>query len=290
MPPAAPIERRSEAPRPASGGRRRRSAVLAGLALGLALGLYLLGPWRTTVLVLGLDRAPQGTAVARSDTMLLVTVDPPSGYAGMLSLPRDLWVSVPGLGPGRINTAHFFGEAAAPGQGPPMAVRTVSENFGLDIDGYVRVTFDGIVDSVDALGGLVIDLPTAMSGYAAGEHRLDGRQALAFVRDRAGSDDFFRMQRSQLFLKAALRQAARPASWPRMPLAAAAFLRSLESNLPVWEWPRLIVGLLRAGADGIDGRTITREMVQPFTTDQGAQVLAPVWERINPVLLEMFGQ
>lgn len=242
------------------------------------------------MLVLGLDRAPQGTAVSRSDTMLLVTVYPPLGYAGMLSLPRDLWVSVPGIGPSRINTAHFFGEASARGQGPQLAVQTVSENFGLDIDGYVRVTFDGIVDSVDALGGLVIDLPTAMSGYAAGEHRLDGKQALAFVRDRAGSDDFFRMQRGQLFLKAVLRQTARPLTWPRIPLAAASLLRSMDSDLPAWEWPRLIVGLLRAGAAGIDGRTITRDMVQPFTTDQGAQVLAPVWERINPVLLEMFGQ
>jgi LCP family protein required for cell wall assembly len=275
-------------PRP----RRRtsRSAVVLGLILGVAAALFLLGPWRTTVLLLGIDRAPQGTAVARSDTMILLTIMPPSGYVGMLSLPRDLWVTIPGVGTNRINTAHFFGEGAAPGSGPGLAVRTVRENFGLDVDGYARLTFDGIIQSVDALGGVVIDLPTAMSGYAAGEHRLDGKQALAFVRDRAGSDDFFRMQRGQVFLKAVLRQTANPLHWLRVPRATAALLSSLDSNLPPWEWPRLLFAMLRAGPDRIDARTITREMVLPFTTDQGAQVLAPNWERINPVLLEMLGQ
>ncbi len=270
--------------------RRRRSAVVLGLILGAAAALNLLGPWRTTVLLLGIDRAPQGTAVARSDTMILLTIVPLSGYTGMLSLPRDLWVTIPGVGANRINTAHFFGEGAAPGSGPGLAVQTVRESFGLDVDGYARLSFDGMVQSVDALGGVVVDLPTAMSGYDAGQHRLDGKQALAFVRDRAGSDDFFRMQRGQLFLEAVLRQTANPLHWPRVPLAAIGLLRSLDSNLPAWEWPRLVLAMLRAGPDGIDARTITREMVLPFTTDQGAQVLAPNWGQINPVLLEMFGQ
>jgi len=79
-------------------------------------------------------------------------------------------------------------------------------------------------------------------------------------------------------------------TWPRVPLAAAALLRSFDTDLPPWEWPRLVFALLRSGPDGIDGRTITREMVSPFQTNQGAQVLAPNWDRINPVLMEMFGQ
>lgn len=258
--------------------------------LGTALSLYLLGPWRTTLLLLGVDRAPQGTLVARSDTMILLTSLPASGYAGMLSLPRDLWVSIPGAGPNRINTAHFYGEIIAPGGGPPLAVQTVRETFGLEVDGYARVTFDGIVESVDALGGVVVDLPQAMSGFSVGQHRLDGRQALAFVRDRAGSDDFARMQRAQIFLRAVLGRAADPLTWPRLPRAAIALLRSIDSDLPLWEWPRLALALLRAGPEGIDGRTITRPMVRPFVTGQGAQVLDPNWDIINPVLMEMFGQ
>jgi LCP family protein required for cell wall assembly len=249
-----------------------------------------MGPWRTTVLLLGIDRAPVGTAVARSDTMILLTIVPPAGYTGMLSLPRDLWVTVPGVGVNRINTAHFFGESQAAGSGPRLALETVRQNFGLDLDGYVRLSFAGIVESVDALGGLVVDLPTPMSGYDAGRHRLDGTQALAFVRDRAGSDDFFRMGRGQLFFRAVLSQVANPLTWPRLPFAAAALLRSLDTDVPPWEWARLAFALVRSGPEGIDGRTITRDMVSPFQTDQGAQVLAPIWDRINPVLLEMFGQ
>lgn len=268
----------------------RRSAVSLGVVVGLSAALYLMGPWRTTVLLLGIDRAPEGTAVARSDSMILLTIVPPAGYTGMLSLPRDLWVAVPGVGENRINTAHFFGESLAAGEGPKLAAETVRQNFGLDIDGYARLSFAGIVESVDALGGLVVDLPTPMSGYSAGRHRLSGTQALAFVRDRAGSDDFFRMGRGQLFIRAALRQLANPLNWPRVPLATVAVLRSFDTDLPPWEWPRLAFALLRTGPDGIDGRTISREMVSPFQTNQGAQVLAPNWDRINPVLLEMFGQ
>jgi len=289
-----PVPRARAAQVPGPPGRAlrpgRRRTVLAGILLGIASSLYLLGPWRTTVLLLGVDRAPQGTLVARSDTMILFTSVPPSGYVGMLSLPRDLWVNVPGVGPNRINTAHFFGEAEATGGGPPLAVQTVGETLGLDIDGYARLTFNGLVESVDALGGVVIELPTAMSGYAAGRHRLDGKEALAFVRDRAGSDDFSRMQRAQLFLRAVLRQSANPLSWPRLPLATAALLRSVDTDLPPWEWPRLALAVLRVGPDGIDGRTITRSMVRPFATDQGAQVLYPNWDLINPMLMEMFGQ
>jgi len=287
IPPAGVPERQEPDRRPRP---HRRGALLPGLALGLCIALYLMGPWRTTVLLLGIDRAPEGTAVARSDTMILLTIVPAAGYTGMLSLPRDLWVTVPGAGANRINTAHFFGESLAAGEGPRLAADTVRENFGLDVDGYARLSFDGIVESVDALGGIVVDLPTPMSGYSAGRHRLNGTQALAFVRDRAGTDDFFRMGRGQLFFRAALRQMANPLTWPRLPLAAAALLRSLDTDLPPWEWPRLAFALVRSGPDGIDGRTITREMVSPFQTNQGAQVLEPNWDRINPVLMEMFGQ
>jgi LCP family protein required for cell wall assembly len=286
-PPTESLEGRT----PESRARRpRRGALFLGVVLGLCASLYLMGPWRTTVLLLGIDRAPEGTAVARSDTMILLTIVPPAGYTGMLSIPRDLWVAVPGVGANRINTAHFFGESQAAGSGPRLALDTVRQNFGLDINGFARVSFAGIVESVDALGGLVVELPAPMSGYDAGRHRLNGVQALAFVRDRAGSDDFFRMGRGQLFLRAVLTQLANPLTWPRLPLATAALLRSLETDVPPWEWPRLAFALARSGPDGIDGRTMDREMVAPFQTDQGAQVLAPNWDRINPVLMEMFGQ
>jgi LCP family protein required for cell wall assembly len=266
------------------------SVAMVGLILGLSVGLYLLAPIRTNILLLGIDRRPGETNASRTDTMILTTVEPLQPYVGMLSIPRDLWVTLPDGSQNRINTAHFFAEAASPGSGPEAAKQVVAQNFGVTVDNYLRLNFAGLRDFVDTLGGVQIDLPQAMSGYSPGRHQLDGEQALAFVRDRAGSDDFARMGRGQLFLRAVLKEMASPATWPHLPVASLALLQSIDSDVPVWQWPRLVFALIRAGPDGIDGRVITRDMAHGFTTDAGAQVLAPDWPRINPVLKDMFNQ
>jgi LCP family protein required for cell wall assembly len=265
--------------------------MLLGTVLGVAGAAYLLAPIRTNVLILGADRRPaEASAASRSDLMILTTVIPATPYVGMLSIPRDLWVEIPGYGPNRINAAYFLAEANSAGAGPQAAVDTVRTNFGVDVHGYVMLEFAGFVRFVDALGGVDIQLDTATGGYPAGRHHLDGTKALAFARDRQGSDDFFRMERGQVLLRALLERARQPFSWPRWPVAGAALLAATKTNMPVWTWPRLGLALVRAGPDGIVARTISRAMVQGFTTDAGAQVLAPDWTRINPVLFELFGQ
>jgi LCP family protein required for cell wall assembly len=241
-------------------------------------------------LLLGIDRSPAGTNLGRSDTMILTTVVPPQPYVGMLSIPRDLWVSIPGNGENRINTAHFFAEAEKTDSGPAAAVRTVHENFGVDVDAYVRFNFEGLISVVDALGGVPIELETSTGGLPPGIHVLDGESALAFVRDREGSDDFFRMAHGQIFIKALLRKISDPRAWPLLPGAFISLIRHVDTDLTPWVWPRLLVAVLRSGSGGIDARIISREMVQGFTTAEGAQVLDPDWSRINPVLFEMFAQ
>lgn len=151
-------------------------------------------------------------------------------------------------------------------------------------------SFAGFVGFVDALGGVDVELASPMAGYAAGAHHLDGAQALAFARDRMGTDDFFRMERAQILLGSILRPGLNLLSAPRWPAASLALLAAVDTDLPSWLWPRLALAILRAGPGGIDARTIGRDMVQGFTTAGGAQVLAPDWGRINPVLMEMFGQ
>jgi LCP family protein required for cell wall assembly len=264
--------------------------ALVGMILGLSTAIYLLAPFRTNLLLLGIDRRPGETNASRTDTMILTTVEPLQPYVGMLSIPRDLWVTLPDGQQNRINTAHFFAEASLPGSGPEAAKLVVAQNFGVTVDFYIRLNFDGLRQFVDALGGVEVDLPQAMSGYSAGLHRLNGTQALAFVRDRAGSDDFARMARGQLFLKGLLNELGSPATWPHWPLAAASLARSIDSDVPVWLWPRLGLTLIRTGPSGIDGRIIGRQMAQGFTTSGGAQVLAPDWSQINPMLKAMFNQ
>ena len=275
--------------------RQRRSFGCCGGLLAIPLLImalvlvYLFFPFKTRVLLLGVDRAEDGSYTGRTDTIILVQVNPLQPDVRMLSIPRDLWVPIPGVGENRINTAHFFAEANQPGSGPQAVMEVVEANFSVRVGYYARVRFDGFANLIDTLGGVTITLDEPMGNLDAGRHHLDGAQALAFARDRSGTDDFFRMQQGQYILLATARQMINPLTWPRLPAAASAFFSLVDTNLPAWEWPRLGLALLRGGMDGVDHRTITREMVTPFLTDGGAQVLLPNWEFIRPMISEMFG-
>ena len=140
------------------------------------------------MLVLGIDYTDPGSDLGRSDTIIMTTFDPFEPYLGMLSIPRDLWVSIPGIGENRINTAHFYGEMTHPGLGPELLSRTIEDNFGISPDYFVRIKFDGVREIVDAMGGIQIELEQPMAGYPPGVHYLTGNKALAFARHRQGSD------------------------------------------------------------------------------------------------------
>jgi len=252
--------------------------------------LYFLAPLRNTFLVLGVDRAPEGTALGRTDTMMIVSVNPLLPTVRMLSIPRDLWVSIPGVGENRINTVHFFAEADQPGSGPKAVMQAVRNDFQVPVRYYMRVRFDGVVQIVDAMGGVDINMPESMSGYEAGWNHLTGDQALAFARDRKDADDFFRMAHGQLLIKSIVRQMLAPTTWIRIPVITATVFRLVDTNLPFWNWPRIGLALVRAVIGGnIDNRTLDRQMATPFVTNEGASVLLPNWELINPLVREMFG-
>lgn len=121
---------------------------------------------RVNILLLGSDSRP-GEKFGRTDTMIVVTIDPQAKTAGMLSLPRDLWVSVPGYGESRINQAHRTGGVENyPGGGPALAVATVEANLGMPIDFYVLVDFEGFQQVVDTLGGIDLCVPEAIDAAA----------------------------------------------------------------------------------------------------------------------------
>ena len=294
---------------------RRRSFVL-GYCLGLVGGalcllasllavVFVFAPARTNILVLGLDRRPQETHyIVRTDTMILATVNPDAPYVGMLSIPRDLYVTLPWGYLGRVNTAHVFAENDAPGTGPAAAMETVRSNFGVDVHHYVRIDLAGFVRIVDALGGVDIDVPKALIDYEyptydygtrtvefqAGPQHMDGEAALAYARIRHGSSDFQRAERQQLVIKALFVQMLKPATWPRLPAVLAAVNESIDTDVDLLLALRLVPTLLRVGPEDLDSRVIQGDMVQPFTTEGGGAVQLPVWEAINPVLQEMFGQ
>ena len=260
------------------------------ITAALIMSAYLFFPKRTNILLLGLDYTEPTNAVGRTDTIIMSTFLLPDGYVGLLSIPRDLWVSIPGVGENRINTAHFFAEAQQTGFGPVLAMDTIEENFAVDMDYFARIQFQGFRDVVNAMGGLDIYLPEPMAGYQEGAHHLTGNKTLAFVRNRQGSDDFFRMARAQLVLKAITEQLSKPANWIKIPAVIRAFSASIDTDVPAWEWPRLVFALLYGGIDDLDNKTISREMTTSYVTDSGANVLLPDWNMIFPLKQEIFGE
>ena len=268
--------------RPARYPRRRGGlgAFLQGSAIGFFGGalvmsllvaalLLLAPPGRTNILLLGLDRRPdEETSAVRSDTMILATINPQARYIGMLSIPRDLYVTQPDGGTDRINTAYFFGELAAPGTGPAMALQVVRANFGVSVDGYVRVDLAGFVNVIDALGGIDLNVPdplvddeyptydygTTTVEFSAGQQHMDGERALAYARIRHGSSDLQRAERQQRVIVAALQKLLSPLTWPRLPLVGAAVGRSVRTNLNLLEIVRLAPNLLWVGPGHIDSR------------------------------------
>ena len=147
----------------------------------------------------------------RSDTILLLHIPSNGGRAVLVSLPRDSYVQIPGYGNNKINAAYSFG-------GPKLLVRTVENNTGLRIDHYMGIGFGGLVNVVNAVGGVNMCVPHSIHDQAsglrlqAGCQTLDGAQALAYVRDRHtfADQDLQRVQNQRIFLRALLRKMTSP--------------------------------------------------------------------------------
>ncbi|MGH2544248.1 MAG: LCP family protein, partial [Ardenticatenaceae bacterium] len=251
--------------RPDDGGRVRGClgclTFLVGTLVLLALFLLMLGVfyWRqieqrgqVNVLILGIDERPNEGINFRSDTMILSGFDPRERQVALLSIPRDLWVTIPGYGENRINTAHFFG-------GAPLAAETVRNEFGIPLHYYVRLNFDGFVALIDAMGGITLDVPEPLhdenyptSDYGvmtidipAGVQQMDGETALIYARSRYSTSDFDRSRRQQEIIRAVRDKLAQPATWLEAPTIFRATRATISTDIPQTEWPTLALILIR---------------------------------------------
>jgi LCP family protein required for cell wall assembly len=172
-----------------------------------------------TVLIVGVDERPAEVYPARTDAIAVVRLDSTAQRVALLSLPRDLIVNIPTFGYDRINAANVYGEMNGyPGGGLELTRATVENLLGLSIDHVVRVNFQGFIGAIDALGGVTIDVETAIYdsqyptmdyGYqeiyfAPGLQTMDGATALIYGRVRHPDSDFERMKRQQSIAVAAL--------------------------------------------------------------------------------------
>lgn len=155
------------------------------------------------ILLLGSDKRADGSiAGQRSDTIMMVHIAADRKSVGLVSIPRDSWVQVPGYGVNKINAAFSYG-------GTALAVQTIENVSDVRIDHVAVIDWDGFKGVTDALGGVDITIPkTVVNGYGgqvweAGTQHMDGETALSYVRQRAGlpGGDFDRIKRQQYFLR-----------------------------------------------------------------------------------------
>ena len=311
--------RPARAPRHKSAGRAVTLLATLVVALGLlaiCLVALLAAPafsslgdgGRTNLLLLGIDRR-EGTGWAyRTDTIVIVTVDPGSGAAGMLSIPRDLQLLIPGYGEDRINTANVWGyREDDPEAGPAMLKATIDANFGIPIDGYLMVDFSTFVKIVDALGGIDVDVPKTLHDtrypdprpgdlyafktihFDPGLQHMDGTRAIEYARSRMSTTDFDRAKRQQLVLLAIRHRALSLGAVPRWPSLAAAVIKGAKTDLGPGDL--LTMALLAARIDPSALRQVVLEhpYVVSYERADGAAVQLPDWNLINPVIDELFG-
>ncbi len=171
------------------------------------------GKGRLTVLIMGIDQRPDETVgSARTDLMILLSLDPATRSAGMLSIPRDLFMPIPGESEmQRVNSAYIIGELKKPGSGPQMAMQTIQYNLGIRVNNYVVMNFQTVIALIDAVGGVDIDVaapiddeeyPDMNYGFdplhiPAGHIHMDGALALKYARTRHQTSDFERTHRQQ---------------------------------------------------------------------------------------------
>lgn len=218
--------------------------VLVLLALFALALIYLIFPFGTQrVVLLGSDARAE--EASRSDTILVAAA---GGHDGILSVPRDTLLEVPGLGQDKVNSAFANG-------GPELTVETLEGFMNRRIDNYLILNFDGVQEIVDAMGGVTIDVQQQIEPVEAGgppvppgEQTLNGEEALAFVRYRGGpTADIGRAGRQQQFVQAVARQSLSPLNWPRLPATASAVLSNVETNMNPVEAARFVVQLQLAG-------------------------------------------
>lgn len=162
------------------------------------------------ILAIGSDARPgvcEPVERCLADSLHLIGINPRKGAASILGFPRDSYVPIPGVGTRKINDSLFYG-------GPELVAQTVEDLVGVDIDYYLLTSFFGVRHMVNAVGGIEVEIPYPMSdaasgaSFAAGPAMLDGKQALAFARNRKDTPngDFSRSENQGRLIVAALEQ------------------------------------------------------------------------------------
>lgn len=229
----------------------------------------------TNILVLGSDRRPD-TPNWRTDVMMIVALDEAGGRAGVISIPRDIYIDViPGHQANKINVIDYLGEKDTPGGGgPALMASIIEEKMGIHIDHWVRFDFAGFVKLVDALGGVEVDIDCAYYDYfqiedvvlnvKPGVQRLSGDEALVYVRSRTHGGDLDRARRQQRFIWAIRNQVLNESILTKLPALYNAVSDSVQTDMGVVSALKVV-----RFAIGLDREEITGEVIGYPLVQQG---------------------
>ena len=249
----------------------------------------------TNILLLGNDNDPAtGKVGGRTDTLIIVSINTEQETASMLSIPRDLYVSVPGWIPNRINTVLARGESAAyPGGGIQLLKDTILYNMGIEIDHYARVDFESFQTIVNAMGGVEVAVSCALTDWRlkspeldvlveenwerytleTGIHTLDGDSALWYVRSRLTTSDFDRGRRQQQVLRAMLNKGVDLNLIAQAPTLWETYQQSVETDLTLTRMLQLATIASAVRENGIQHIYLSQGELSAWTIpDTGAQV------------------
>ncbi|HEX5942649.1 MAG TPA: LCP family protein [Anaerolineales bacterium] len=269
------------------------------------------GASRINILIIGLDYRDwvAGEGAPRSDTMIVLTVDPLAKTAGILSVPRDLWVNIPGFGYGRINMAYFHGEGnKLPGGGPELARKTVEQVLGVPIQYYAQVDFYTFVEFIDLIGGIEVynDENLRLDPVGQGKDKirltccgmrpLDGERALAYARYRKDKEgDIARANRQQKVILAIRNKVLSPENFPVLLGKAQQFYEKfsagIRTNMPFDTAVRLGVLARDIPVESIQHGVIDYSMVALVDTTLGgekASVMKPLPDKIRELRDQIF--
>ena len=255
------------------------------------------------ILLLGLDWT-WDLSSQNTDVIMVAAINKDTKQVSILSVPRDLWVYIPGNGWNRINVAHKIGHRTGyPGGGPGLLAEVLRINLGIPkIDHWARIDFTGFARVVDVLGGVEMTVacpvnlrykpPTSDTEeekiLEPGVHQMDGATALRYVRTRRGTSDFDRARRQHQFLKAMWNQFKSPDIILKIPSLWSALSDSFQTDMNLGDVLALAPIALDLKPQNIRSLYIGVNQVDPWITADGWQVLLPLPDRIQPVVARLY--
>ncbi len=274
-------------------------------------------PWdgasRVNILVMGLDYRDVADAAnfttqgpARTDTMLLLTIDPLTKTAGAVSIPRDLWINIPGgFGYNKINTAYLYGELyKLPGGGAGLAMKTVSEFLGVPIQYYAWIEFSTFIKAIDRIGGVDVCIPQALTvglydqdgvvHLKPGCQTLNGIVALGYARNRYTEfGDVDRSNRQMQVIMGLRDKITSPDNWTKLVAEAPGLYQDLSSgihtDLTLTDAIKLAALVREISKDNIKLRVIDYTMMTDTKAPDGTDILRPFTDKVRVLRDEVFG-